>query len=129
MGRHAQQGTGNDDALQQALALLPVSNLSAKRRGFGDLRRGRLCPADGAPAEGVPVYFCLADGPGKKAKLSTRDALTNAEGEAEVQLKTDPTATGSYNITIEVADPERNLQARGVVVPAMAINVGGFLVL
>nr|HPO38266.1 hypothetical protein [Kiritimatiellia bacterium] len=69
--------------------------------------RVTLTAPDGAPVAGAPVYFTLARQPGKAGKLSKSSVKTDAAGVAEVTLKTDPDATGRYEVRAEVADSGR----------------------
>ncbi|NOY75135.1 MAG: hypothetical protein GXP32_05005, partial [Kiritimatiellaeota bacterium] len=80
----------------------------------------------GKPAANVPVFFRVASTPGKKAKLKFKPSstITNAEGVATT-VCTLGEKTGTYKILIEVADPERGIQARGIVIEEMAMNLWG----
>ncbi len=77
---------------------------------------------NGDPVQGVPVYFTLVHAPGKKGKLEVLQPVTDADGNAFTQLKTDPRATGRYDILAEVSDPSRKIWTRGVRLTALALN-------
>lgn len=85
--------------------------------------RVTLTAPDGAPVAGAPVYFTLARQPGKAGKLSKSSVKTDAAGVAEVTLKTDPDATGRYEVRAEVADCERGLHTRPFVIEALSMCV------
>ena len=74
--------------------------------------RVTLTAPDGTPIAGAPIYFTLTHKPGKASKLSKSSVKTDADGVAEITLKTDPKATGLYEIRAEVADSERGLHTR-----------------
>ncbi|NOY79638.1 MAG: hypothetical protein GXP31_01405 [Kiritimatiellaeota bacterium] len=77
---------------------------------------------NGDPLQGVPVYFTLVHAPGKKGELEVLQPVTDAEGNAFTQLRTDPHATGKYEILAEVSDPTRKIWTRGVRLTALALN-------
>ena len=81
---------------------------------------------DNKPAEGVPVFFHLASTPEKKPKFKIKNSkvLTNSVGVAETrcQMGTD---TGTYKIIAEVSDPERGIQARGIEIKELGLNLWG----
>jgi Na/Pi-cotransporter len=80
----------------------------------------------GKPAGRVPVFFRVASTPGKKAKLkcTPSSTITNANGVASTVCAMGD-KTGTYKILVEVADPERGIQARGIVVKEMVMNLWG----
>jgi len=85
--------------------------------------RVRLTAADGKPLPDEPVYFTLAKQPGKNGKLTKSLVKTNADGVAEVGLKTDDASTGRYEVRAEVADPAKGHFTRPFFVEAMAMCV------
>lgn len=76
---------------------------------------------NGKPLAGVPVYFNIADKPGKKGKLSKTATVTDADGMAYTMLTTDSKATGVYKINAEVAG-EKHYTLRGITIKEMAYS-------
>ena len=90
--------------------------------------RVRLAGPNAEPLSGAPVFFTLSRQPGKAGRLTKSMALTDSGGVAEVGLKTDPKATGRYEIRVEVADPKRGFCTRPFVGESIAICVTGIVV-
>lgn len=85
--------------------------------------RVTLTAPDGTPIAGAPIYFTLARQPSKAGKLSKSSVKTDAAGVAEITLKTDPKATGRYEIRAEVADSERGLHTRPFTIEVLSMCV------
>ena len=85
--------------------------------------RVKLASAEGVAITNETVYFTLVRQPGKKGKLSKSEVKTDMEGVAVVSLKTDPKATGKYEVRMEVANPESGLVVRPIFAEVMAMNV------
>jgi len=83
--------------------------------------RVRLVAPDGKPLADAGVHFTLTQQPGKHGRIGTSFVRTDPDGIAEVSLKTDPHATGTYEVRAEVADPKRGLFTRPVFLQAMSI--------
>ncbi|MCK5845621.1 MAG: Na/Pi symporter, partial [Victivallales bacterium] len=81
---------------------------------------------DGKPAAGVPVFFRVASTPGKKAKLKLKpkSMKTDTDGIAYAECVLGG-KTGTYKVLLEVSDPERGIQARGIIVKELAMNLWG----
>ncbi|MDR2848985.1 MAG: Na/Pi symporter [Verrucomicrobiota bacterium] len=90
--------------------------------------RVRLTGGDGAPVVGEAVYFTLAQQPGKAARVTRPVVRTDTNGVAEVGLKTDASATGVYEVRVEVSNPRDGVVTRPFFVRAMAMNVYGVLI-
>ena len=88
----------------------------------------RLTHPDGSPLIDESVFFTLSKQPGKEGKLSKSSVKTDTTGVAEVVLKTDPEATGTYEIRTEVADPEKGLFTRPIFIRAGALNLVAILI-
>ena len=90
--------------------------------------RVKLVGGEGEPLANTPVYFTLARQPGKSGKVSKSVVKTDANGVAEVGLKTDGSATGRYEIRAEVADPKTGVFTRPFAIEAMAFCTSGILI-
>jgi len=90
--------------------------------------RVQLTNTDGKPIEDETVFFTIAKQPGKGGKLSKSCVKTDTNGIAEVILKTDPDATGSYEIRTEIANQEKRLFTRPIFIQAVAMNLTGILI-
>lgn len=90
--------------------------------------RIKLQAADGVPITNETVYFTLARQPGKKGKLSKSEGKTDVEGVALVSLQTDPAATGTYEVRMEVANPKSGIVLRPVFAEVLSMNVMGMLI-
>lgn len=90
--------------------------------------RVKLVGPGSEPLSDVPVFFTLSSQPGKAGRLSKSMVHTDAEGVAEVGLKTDPRATGRYEIRAEVADPKRGFYTRPFFGESSAICATGILI-
>lgn len=77
---------------------------------------------DGEPRSGVSVYFTVVDKPGDKKADKQIEAVTDSNGVAKANFKTDDGQTGRYDIMAEVVDSERGLSVRGVPFVVMAID-------
>lgn len=90
--------------------------------------RIKLTGADGNPIVNEPVYFTLAAQPGGKGRITRPIVRTDTNGVAEIGLKTDPAATGIYEIRAEVSNPKNGLVTRPFFVKAMAMCTYGVLI-
>jgi hypothetical protein len=90
--------------------------------------RIRLTDADGRPMPDEPVYFTLAQEPGKGGKVSQPLVRTDTNGVAEVGLRTAPNATGTYTVRAEVANAQKGVCTRSFTLDAMALSFSGILV-
>ncbi|UDQ97367.1 Na/Pi symporter [Lentisphaerota bacterium WC36G] len=87
-----------------------------------------IADANGKPIEACPVYFNISSSPKKsKAKLEKNVVYTNKEGVAENRLKMG-SKTGTYKISVEIADEKNNLFVRSLVVKELGINVIGIVI-
>jgi len=83
--------------------------------------RVRLAAADGTPLADAGVHFTLTRQPGKRGRIGASFVQTGPDGTADVSLRTDPHATGTYEVRAEVADPKRGLFTRPVFIQAMSM--------
>ena len=82
---------------------------------------------NGEAQAGVPVHFSLS--PSRdKAKLVDTRAVTDANGVAMTQLRTDSHRTGDYHVVAEIVDPERGLSFRSFYIRALAVNRLGLII-
>ncbi len=90
--------------------------------------RVRLSGPGLKPLSGVQVFFTLARQPGKSGHLTKNMVLTDVAGVAEVGLKTDPSATGRYEICVAVSDPQRGFFIRPFFGEAISICATGVII-
>jgi len=90
--------------------------------------RVRLTGANGVPLTNETVYFTLAKQPAKNGKVTKSLSRTDTNGIAEVGLKTDPHATGKYEIRAEVANAKTGVFTRPIFIEAMALCTSGILI-
>jgi len=83
----------------------------------------------GKPIKGVPVYFAVSSTPNKDkhAKVKKEEVLTDENGVAETEFKIGK-ATGVYQYSVEVSDPERDLHIRKLEVKEMGMNFPAFII-
>ena len=84
----------------------------------------KLVGSDQKPLVNVPVFFNIKSEPGKagSAKVLTGEVQTNELGIAKSFVKLGD-ATGPYEVSIEVADPEQNIVMRSTTVRVMGIDL------
>ncbi len=90
--------------------------------------RVRLSNADGSAITNEPVFFTLSKQPGKGGRLSQSMVQTDTNGIAEVTLKTDSEATGTYEVRAEIADAAKRLVIRPIFIHAAALNLMGLFI-
>ena len=88
----------------------------------------RLTHSDGRAITNESVFFTFSKQPGKKAQLSQSVAQTDTNGIAQITLKTDPDATGTYEIRAEVANTKNGLFIRPIFIQAAALNLTGIFI-
>ncbi len=87
-----------------------------------------LADKNGKPRVNSPVYFNISSAPEKsKPKLEKTTVYTNKDGIAEARLKIG-SKTGTYAVTIEVADSKNNFFIRRLVVKELGISIWGILI-
>jgi len=83
-----------------------------------------LTDKNGRAISGVKVYFTISSKPGKKnkAKLSKSLVITDENGVALTTLKSDGSATGSYEISAEVPENDKTVSYRTIIIKQLAAN-------
>lgn len=90
--------------------------------------RVRLTDETGGPLVGETVYFVLSSQPGKAGRVSRGEVRTDTNGVAETGLKTDPSATGVYEVRVDVSNRARGVVARPFFLRATAMNAYGMAI-
>lgn len=88
----------------------------------------RLFEVTGQPITNIPVFFQLLSKPGDTGRLTATAVLTDANGMAETNIRTDPHASGCYKVSVEIASADDRHRARSFTIGAMAIDLPGLII-